>query len=171
MWGHGTGDVTQRTYKTFGQNLFVSFPGDVLIFFRVELLSRNDLEVCFKPLVIRTFCCLNYFVTILLKFLNLFYLIHSASAFNISQSVDAWDDEKKHYTYSTATCTAVCGHYTQVPLFFQFSQPNKASMSGSMGQVIENRMWSEKMCQHAELILQRCLLCCLPLPCCVSYDF
>ena len=31
-----------------------------------------------------------------------------------SSAVESWDAEKSDYTYSSQTCTGVCGHYTQV---------------------------------------------------------
>ncbi|XP_062600837.1 glioma pathogenesis-related protein 1-like [Saccostrea cucullata] len=41
------------------------------------------------------------------------YLTSQSSANPVSV-VQSWDDEKSDYTYSSNTCNAVCGHYTQV---------------------------------------------------------
>lgn len=43
---------------------------------------------------------------------NLFW--GSGTSYTAEQVVQAWYSEKQYYTYSTNTCTGVCGHYTQV---------------------------------------------------------
>ncbi|XP_078334902.1 uncharacterized protein LOC144625948 isoform X1 [Crassostrea virginica] len=40
--------------------------------------------------------------------------VTSRSSVVPSSAVESWDAEKSDYTYSSQTCTGVCGHYTQV---------------------------------------------------------
>ena len=38
----------------------------------------------------------------------------TAGAFSIQDVVDSWGSEKESYDYDTNSCSAVCGHYTQI---------------------------------------------------------
>ncbi len=38
----------------------------------------------------------------------------TAAGEDYEAAVQSWFDERNDYDYSTVTCTAVCGHYTQV---------------------------------------------------------
>ena len=52
-----------------------------------------------------------FFLTCLHPFFN------TGSSGYLESGVASWVNEKKDYTYSTNSCSGVCGHYTQVNRF------------------------------------------------------
>lgn len=40
--------------------------------------------------------------------------LDSAKPYDLEKQLRPWQSEVKSYTYSTSSCSAVCGHYTQV---------------------------------------------------------
>ncbi|XP_068163325.1 glioma pathogenesis-related protein 1 [Antennarius striatus] len=36
------------------------------------------------------------------------------SSFDVTRAMKSWVDEKRHYSYDSNVCSAICGHYTQV---------------------------------------------------------
>ena len=71
--------------------------------------------------------------------LDIHSFFNTGSSGYLESGVASWVNEKEDYTYSTNSCSGVCGHYTQVNRFSvsgicgHYTQVNRLSVSGICG--------------------------------------
>jgi len=87
--------------------------------------------------------------------LDIHSFFNTGSSGYLERGVASWVNEKKDYTYSTNSCSGVCGHYTQVNIFSfsgvcgHYTQVNRLSVSGVCGLYTEvNRFSVSGVCGH-----------------------
>jgi hypothetical protein len=71
--------------------------------------------------------------------LDIHSFFNTGSSGYLESGVASWVNEKEDYTYSTNSCSGVCGHYTQVNRFSvsgicgHYAQVNRLSVCGVCG--------------------------------------